>query len=303
MILREYIQRILSLQKKGDYDSAYNLLQEALPLYTSNEFLQTSEIYLLLKLRRLKEARQKAETRLSGLNTNPFFMRTYIEILSRQRDRDEILHITERLKFYPLRDERLYSYLAGVLVRIGERERAIELLNSLLLYMPENKGLSEYLERLKGGAGDDSLSYYRKTYKGIPPEKVIPEIEGILVLPEYKENISIRLFLAEVYKKTGDIKRAEEVYSECLRIKDSFHVRRMLGFLYYKIGEMDKALLYLKEPFLENPSDHAIYNTISKIIEKTGNIKEIEALLNEALSKHPEARQVYGLMRKLKRSS
>lgn len=301
MTAKEYIERILSLQKKGDYSFAYNILQEALSYHPSNGFLQTSEVYLLLKLRRLKEARQKAEMRLSALKTNPFFMRTYIEILFKERDKGELISLAERLKSVPVLDGKLYTYLANTLVRFGERQAAIELINSGLSYMPKSKELSLYLKRLKEGDEESSLHYYREKYRNITPEMAIMEIENILILPDYEGNIPIRLFLAELYKKAGNLKMAEEVYSECLKIKDSSHVRKMLGFVYYKMGDMDKAFLYLKEPFLENPSDHALYNTISKIIEKTGNIKEAEGLINETLTRHPEARQVYGLLRRLRK--
>lgn len=302
MTVREYIERIISLQKKKDYSSAYNILQEALYYHPLNGFLQTSEIYLLMKLGRLKEARQKAEERISMLKDNPFFLRTYVEILSKERDRKELLNLTERLCLTPVRDERLYTYLAGILIRIGEKERAIELLNSALSYMPESKELRLYLEKLEEGLQENTISYYRDRYKNNPPEKTITEIEAIMVLPEYEKNISLRLFLAELYKKTGDFKRAIEVYSECLKIKDSLHVRKMLGFVYYKIGDLDKAFIYLRDAFLEDPSDHAVYNTIAKILQKTGNIKEAEGLINETLSRHPEAKQVYGLLRRLKKA-
>lgn len=302
MTVREYIERIISLQKKKDYSSAYNILQEALYYHPLNGFLQTSEIYLLMKLGRLKEARQKAEERISMLKDNPFFLRTYVEILSKERDRKELLNLTERLCLTPVRDERLYTYLAGILIRIGEKERAIELLNSASAYMPESREISLYLKKLKEGCQVGGINYYRDRYKDVTPESAITEIENILILPDYKNDIPIRLFLAELYKKTGNMKKASEVYSECLKIKDSLHVRKMLGFVYYKIGDMDKAFIYLRDAFLEDPSDHAIYNTIAKILQKTGNIKEAEALISETLSRHPEAKQVYGLLRRLKRT-
>ncbi|MFN3740156.1 MAG: tetratricopeptide repeat protein [Thermodesulfovibrionales bacterium] len=302
MTAKEYIERIISLQKKKDYGLAYNILQEALSYYPSNRFLQTSEIYLLLKLGRLKEARQKAEARLTLLKDNPFFLRTYVEILSKEKDREELLNLKERLCLAPVRDERLYTYLAGILIRIGEKQRAIELLNSASAYIPEGKELILYLEKLKEGPQDGGINYYRERYKNLPPEKAISEIENILFLPDYKEDISLRLFLAELYKKTGDLKRAIEAYSECLKIKDSLHVRKMLGFVYYKVGDMDKAFLYLKDAFIEDPYDHAVYNTIARIIQNSRNFKEAEALVNETLSRHPEARQVYGLLRRLKKT-
>ncbi|MFN3480080.1 MAG: tetratricopeptide repeat protein [Thermodesulfovibrionales bacterium] len=301
MTLREYIERIVSLQKKRDYTSAYSLLQEAISFYPSNGFLQTSEVFLLLKLGRLKEAKQKAEQRIAILKDNPFFLRTYAEILSKERDSKGLLNLSDRLRLTPVRDERLYTYLAGILIRIGEKQKAIELLNSGLSYMPGNRELSSYLEKLKEGSQDGGINYYRERYRDVPPEKAIMEIENILILPDYKSDISLRLFLAELYKKTGNLKKAIEVYSECLKIKDSPHVRKLLGFVYYKMGDMDRAFLYLKDAFLDNPQNHALYNTIAKIIEKTSRAKEAEALINETLSRHPEARQVYGLLRRLKR--
>lgn len=301
MTAREYIERILSLQKKRDYTSAYNLLQEALSYHPLNGFLQTSEIYLLMKLGRLKEARQKAEMRIAILRDNTFFLRTYVEILSKEKDREGLLNLTERLCLAPVRDERLYTYLAGILIRIGEKQRAIELLNSASACMPKSKELSLYLQKLKEGPEDEGINYYRERYRDVPAQKAISEIENIYFLPDYEGNISLRLFLAELYKKTGDFKRAIEVYSECLKIKDSPFVRKMLGFVYYKAGDMDKAFLYLKDAFIEDPSDHAVYTTISKIIERTGNIKEAETLVNETLSKHPGARQVYGLLNRLRK--
>lgn len=298
--LKGYIEKVLSFQREKDYLSAYNILQEALICYPSNEFLLSSEVYLLLRLKRLKEARQKAEARLSTLKTSPFFLRTYIEILSKERDREQLLRIAERLKTMPVRDEKLYLYLAGILIRLGERGQAIGLLNSGLSYMPEGKELSAYLERLEGSPDKAGVSYFRERFKDIPPDRAIAEIENILILPDYKDDIPIRLFLAELYKKTGNLKKASEVYLDCLRIKDSPHTRKMLGFLYYRSGELDKAFAYLREAFLEDPEDHALYNTISKIIEKTGNTKDAEALINEALSRHPGVRKVYGLSKRLK---
>lgn len=301
MTLGEYIERILKLQRKRDYIAAYNILQDALSYYPSNEFLQTSEIYLLLRLKRTKEARQKAEARLSTLRTNPFFLRTYIEILSKERDKEELLQVAERLKAFPINDERLYTYLAESLARIGERQKGIELLEAGLSFMPRSRELRIHLEGIKTGSQGVGLSYYRERYRDVPPERAIQEIENIIILPDLADNIPIRLFLAELYKRTGDLRRASEVYSECLKIKDSPNIQKLLGFLYYKMGDMDKAFYYLRDAFIEEPDDHVLYNTISKILEKKKDIKEAEALIRDVLGRHPGAGQVYGLLRRLKK--
>lgn len=301
MILGEYIERILKLQRKRDYIAAYNILQDALSYYPSNEFLQTSEIYLLFRLKRTKEARQKAEARLSTLRTNPFFLRTYIEILSKERDKEGLFQVAERLKAFPVNDDRLYAYLAGSLARIGERQKGVELLESGLSFMPQSIELRKCLEGIKEGSQGVGVNYYRERFRDVPPERAIKEIENIIILPDLANNIPIRLFLAELYKRSGDLRRASEVYSDCLRIKDSPNIRKMLGFLYYRIGDMGKAFFYLRDAFIEDPDDHVLYNTISKILEKKKDIKGAEALIRDVLGRHPEAGQVYGLLKRLKK--
>lgn len=303
MTVQEYIDRIISLQKNRDYESAYGVLQDALNLYPSNKFLLASEVYLLLRLRKVKEARSKAEVRIVLLKDNPFFLRTYIEILAKDRDREEIINLSERLAIQSVRDEKLYAYLADTLKRIGERQRAIDLINSALSYMPGNRELTSCLDSLEEDSQGKPIDYYRERFKDTPPEKAIKEIESILVLPEYKDDISLRLFIAELYKKVGDLNRAAQLYTDCLKIRDSTHTRKMLGFLYYRMGDVDNAFFYFKDPFLENPLDHALYKTLSKIIEKRRDTKEAEALINEALARHPEARHLYGLLKKLRSRS
>jgi len=301
MKAREFIDRILSLQKKKDFRGAFNILQEALSIYPSNTFLLTSEIYLLLRLKRLKEARQKAEARFDSLKTNPFFLRTYIEILLKENEKEEFMRLSERLNTIAIRDEKLYLFIARSLIKLGEREKAIGILNSGLLYMPGSRELNSLLDRLKEEPHEAGINYYRERYRDIPTERAISEIENILFLPDFEGDISIRLFLAELYKKRGLMEKAAEIYTECLKIKDSPHVRRMLGFLYYRMEDMDRAFFYLRDALIETPEDYAIYNTISKIIERTDNLKEIESTINEALSRHPEARHLYGLLKRLRK--
>lgn len=301
MTLKGYITEILSLQKKRDYASAYNILQDALSSYPSNEFLQTSEIFLLLKLKRIGEARQKASSRLQKLKTNPFFLRTYIEILFKEKDKEEILRISDWLKSFFLKDEDLYIYLSRILIKIGQSQRAKELLNTALSFMPESSSLKEFLEGLDKSSIMEGLDYYRKRYEGISPEEAIQEIENILILPDLRGDIPIRLFLAELYKKIKDLKRAEEVYRDCIKIEDSPYIRKMLGFIYYRMSDLDRAFLYLRDSLLEDPNDYAVYNCIAKIISKRADPEEVEVLVKTGLSRHPGARHLYGLLRKVRR--
>lgn len=302
MTLKAYIERLISLQRKRDYHSAYHLLNEALSDYPTNAFLQASEVYLLFKLGKIKEARQKAEARQKMIMTNPFLLRTYVEILFKDRDIEDIILITERIKSMGLKDERLYLYLANLLLRMGKRDMAVELLQAGLIYMPGSIKIKTSLENLTINTHEQrGVDYYRERYKGMPIDKTISEIEGIIILPEFKDDISIRIFLAELYKRDGNLKKVEEVYLDALMIRDSPYIRKMLGFLYYRQREMRRAFFYLKEAFLEDPDDHALYNTILKIAEEIQNLDEMEGLINEALIKHPGSGRLHGMLKRLKR--
>jgi len=300
MTLREYIEKILLLQGQRDYETAYDILGEALSYYPNSDFLLASEVYLLFKLSRIKEAREKAEKRLEILKTNSFFLKTYIDILLKEGDRDTILNIAERISSWNITNDKSYIVLARALSKIGQRKQAIELIRSAMSFLKDNKELAEYLAELINPTSEAGINYYRKRFKGVPVEKAISEIENIMVLPDYRDDTSIRLFLAELYRKTGNLGGAVDIYLDILKIMESPYVRKMLGFTYYRMGEFEKALFYLKEPFIHNPEDHAVYTTVSRILQKTQDIKGAEAMINEALSRKPEAGHLYGLMRKLK---
>ena len=61
---RGYSDRIIELERKRDYRGAYELLKEALTIYPTRPFLLRTEVYLLLRLNKTKEARAKAEGRV-----------------------------------------------------------------------------------------------------------------------------------------------------------------------------------------------------------------------------------------------
>lgn len=61
---------------------------------------------------------------------------------------------------------------------------------------------------------------------------------------------------------------------------------------------VEKALAYLKGIFLENPNDHYLYATITKIYESLSDYEGFERLVQEALTLKPGAKHLYGLLKK-----
>ncbi len=142
MLASDYVQKLISLQKKREYEAAYSLLLEGLSLYPTNTFMQSSEIYLLLKLNRRKDARQKAEARMGLLKNNPFFLKTYIEILLKDRAMDEALRFIEKILSSDIKDEFLYLFMADVTGRVVDKKSAKGIIHAGLLMMPESGSIS-----------------------------------------------------------------------------------------------------------------------------------------------------------------
>ncbi len=299
MSLNDYIQKIVTLQKSKNYKEAYELLKEAFGYYPTSQFLQCTEIFLLFRLGHVKEARRIAEQRFSTLKTNHFFIKTYIDCLVKDNAREDALRIIDSVLTWGIRDERFYITLSDTIHRIAGTDKAVAFLQTALHYMPESHGLREQITRLNNQSNDNrTFNYYRERFKGMPIERVIEEIENLLVLPDFSNDISIRLFLADAYKKAGNLHKAVEVYSEALQINDSPFIRKMLGYVYYKLKDWDKAFMYLRDPFIEEPQDNALYSTMSKILQNRGNKADAEALVTEALARHPEYKQLYGMLKK-----
>lgn len=302
MLASDYVQKIISLQRKRDYEAAYSLLLEGLSLYPTNTFMQSSEIYLLFKLNRRKDARQKAEARLGLFKNNPFFLKTYIEILLKDRATDEALRFIEKILSSDIRDELLYLFMADVAGRIVDKKRAKEIIHAGLLMMPESSKLKERFDQLnQDDSGESTSGYYRERFRGKTPDEVIGEIEAIMVIPEYSKDISLRFVLAEAYKKKGDISKATRTYHDILKEKDTPFVRKMLGYAYYRMEDYDNAILFLRDMFISHPDDHALFATVSKILEKKGDLKLAESIISEALSSHPGAKNLYGILKRLKK--
>jgi predicted Zn-dependent protease len=297
--LNDYIQNILALQRSKNYRGAYELLKEALKYYPTNHFLQGSEVFLLFRLGQVKEARRLAEERLSALKTNPFFVKTYIDCLVKDKAQEDALRVIDSVFTWGIRDEKLFGSIADILMRIADTDRAVAFLQLALMLMPQSQALKEHLSRLNNQSlKDKTVGYYRERFKDIPLQRVIEEVENLLVLPDFMEDLSLRLYLAEVYKKKGDLHKAAETYTEALKIKDTPFVRKMLGYVYYRLKDWDKAFIYLRDHFIEEPQDNALYTTMAKILQNRNNQSDAEALVAEALARHPEYKQLYGLLKK-----
>ena len=299
--MNEYRDKIIQLEKDKDYRGAYAVLKEALTVYPTQPFLLRTEVFLLWRLRKLNEARQKADEKFDELKSDPFFLKTYLLILDQEKTLGDLENLLMRIPSWKIYDEDFYKFAANLTKKHFGKERGIQFLRNVLLTLPGSNLLQSLLQEWESS---DTIEHkfqdYKERFKGKEREAVIREIEAIKAIPQYKDDADLDLYLAENYKKAGRFNEAIKVYLSLLAKKDHPFTRKMLGYAYYKIHESQKASTYLSDIFLDDPFDYYLYGTITRIFEQKKDFEGYQRLLQQALAKHPEAKHLYGLLKKAK---
>jgi tetratricopeptide (TPR) repeat protein len=294
----EYKNKIIELQRNKDYREAYEALKMALAIYPTNLFFLSSEVYLLYRLNRIKEARQRAEERIDVLKNEAFFLKIYLTILERLKAKEDIEDFIERnILSRKMGSEDLYVFVSQLVARVFGKERALDAINRSLMFFQDSVKLRSLLDDLQKDDGSGSrYKYYSERFKGRKLDDVIKEIEGIRALPNYANDYDLLTYLAGLYKKQGDYARTIGLYKHLLTLKDSEFTRKMLGYAYYKSGDYEGALIYLRDFFLKDPFDHFLYSAIYRIFKEKRDSEGLHRLVNETLGINPSASHLYGLL-------
>lgn len=296
---RDYFNRIITLQRSKDYEGAYTLTMNGLALHPTDPFLLRTEIFLLFRLNRIKEARMKAEERFETLKNDSFFLQTYLMILEKVKARDDIASVVNNILSWGGRDEVFYEFLIKLADRVLGRSKALEMAHDVIIVSPKAEAISMLINQWEGQTSrPTSMRGYKEQFEKIPTDAAITELETIRILPDYANDQQLHLFLAELYKKKKDFARAVIIYQEILAKWDDSFTRKMLGYAYNKSGDIPNALVYLSEALIHDPFDHFLYRTVSRLYEINKDYAGFENTVNAALAKHPHARHLYGLLKK-----
>ncbi|HBH87375.1 MAG TPA: hypothetical protein DDY17_07230 [Syntrophaceae bacterium] len=299
---RGYADRIIELERKRDYRGAYEILKEGLTIYPTQPFLLRTEVYLLLRLNKTKEARKKAEGRVEMLKNDPFFLKTYLSVLRQEKAHEDMGRLLTAILSWGVGDEDFLVFLVKTASKCVGREKGAEVLRQALARFPESeslKRLSADGESAEGGAG--RFTFYRQKFAGKKTAEAVAEIEAIMVMPGYAGDYDLHLYLADLYKKMERYDQAVEIYRRLLALWDHDFIRKMLGYTYYKMGDKEQAAAYLKSVFIKRPDDHFLTRTIFRIFEEKRDCEGLEKLVAEALALRPEAKHLYGLLKKARR--
>ncbi len=296
---REYADSIIALERKKDYRGAYEALKEALTIYPTNLFLLRNEVYLLFQLGKIKEARTKAEARVELLKNDSFFLRTYLMVLQREKAKEDLERLISAILSWGVGDESFWVFLVDAATKSLGIEKGREVLRHAQARFPASEPLKKFALAGEGKPGGASgFTHYQQKFAALKPAEAALEIEAIMVLPEYAEDFELQLYLADRYKKMARYEQAVEIYLRLLARREQPFTRKMLGYAYYKLGDKTQALIHLKSVFVQSPDDHYAAQTLLKLYEEKADYEGLEMLVREALATRPEAKHLYGLLKK-----
>lgn len=295
----EYGRKIVQLQRDRQPYQAYEMVKEAINCYPTSPFLLKSEVYILYQLKKIKKAKEKAERIIEQLKYDPFFLTTYLKILEAEGAKEDIERLIENIPLWGIRDEDFYVFLIKAVLRIFGKEKAIEVGRQITPIIEGSSAIKHLSGEISGeGVLDKTFQYYKEKLKGKTSEEIIKELESISVLPDYANDYQLHLYLAQIYKETKKYDKAIKTYKYLLGLKDDEFTRKMMGYTYYKSGDRENALIYLRDSFIKYPHDHYLYRTIFKIFEAASDYNGFEKLTQEALGANPEAKHLFGLLKK-----
>jgi tetratricopeptide (TPR) repeat protein len=194
------------------------------------------------------------------------------------------------------------------------KESIIEKKGQVPLYLylsslyEENKDLSNAESILKQGIENSPKSVDLHYSLGVIYEKTnrfpesIKEMETVLRIDP--DNADALNFIGYSYADRGlNLDEAEKMIIKALKIKpDSGYMIDSLGWVYFKQGKFDSALLHLKKAMEIMPADAAIIEHLGDVYVKLDRLQEAREMYEKALKIDPKNKSVQNKLDNLKKN-
>ena len=136
---------------------------------------------------------------------------------------------------------------------------------------------------------------FQAELKGISAQ----EWEKSLKYSKNKEAPQVIKQLAEKFLQEKNFEKAEECYHNVLKLDNNLYNKSRLGYVYYKWEKYDLALAIFLEMPLKNFLIPSFIAMVIKSAKKTNQQKKVIEHLQDLLEKHPNAKQLWGAIKKL----
>lgn len=316
----------LGLKRQNRLAEAEALLVEGLSRFPEDARLKASLADAYVRQKRLGEAEELAA---SILRDSPQEAAALIVLgnvrFAQQRYADAVRHFTEACAVAP--SPYAIRRLADAYRRAGEPARAVALLEERLAASPGDTAARRALASALAAAGerqraleayrelvaadpDDSFSfkeYVRLLTAGQDPGRAATEIERLMRLARHAANPHLHALLADQYKALGSVEKAAAHLEQALSLSPgNLYLTKQLGFLYYNArdrlpGALHRAIPLLVQALEQDPSDRPVRSALAAAYRLNGRHAEGLAAFQAILARHPDARHLWGEIRKFTR--
>jgi len=270
-----------ALSRAGDYDGALKVGQQALQLQPSNPYAILSVAEALAGRHQYKEALVYFEEITSDPKLSVFGHKGSMECLAALKDWTELLQRTED---NALPEELRYRWKATALQGQCRMDEALDACRQWLQSSPDNtRALWNLTElEIKRDGLESVLARMRKIAK-IPSRS-----------PVYKE------IYASLCRRAGKPELAMKQYVGMTQIKADPRIYRKQAFTLAKSGREPEAIPLMEELLKLNPKDFYLHSAYIPACRRAGQLDRALTFYEELIETHPEEKQLYGRIRKIK---
>jgi tetratricopeptide (TPR) repeat protein len=152
---------------------------------------------------------------------------------------------------------------------------------------------------------DDPLAEKRlleARLRELPVAEAEGEVARLLQVPSYAARGWLHAVHGRLLHEAGRHAEATAAFGRALAADpDDGFARRAFGFAAWKAGDAEAAIGALRPLFLADPGDLYVRRTLLAAYARAARLPEATATVEEALRAHPEAKVLYGELKRLRR--
>lgn len=319
-------QEALDLKRQNRLAEAEAVLVAGLSRFPGETRLKASLADAYVRQKRLGEAEELAA---GILRDSPQEAAALIVLgnvrFAQQRYADAVRHFTEARATAP--SPYVIRRLADAYRRAGAPAKAVTLLDEQLAASPEDSAARRARAAALAAAGerqraieayrelvaadpDDSFSfkeYVRLLTEGQDPARAAAEIERLMRVARHAANPHLHALLADQYKALGAVEKAAAHLEQALALSPgNLFLTKQLGFLYYNARDRlpdaaHRAIPLLAGALEQDPGDRPVRSALAAAYRYSGRQAEGLAAFQAILARHPDARHLWGEIRKFAR--
>ncbi len=259
---------------KGKYDLAELYIKRAL-----NDWNQTPEQFFILYLEnyRIQEQYDKAIELAKDLTVRfpeniDFYLSLFELYLTTDRKQDALDTIKTVTRKFPDKPDG-YFFMARLYFLLDEKEKAVETLTKASEMFPTNEKINFWLGMMleEQGKRDRAIEIMFKILK---------------INPDSPDALN---FIGYSWADQGiNLKKAKEYIERALHsVPDSGAFLDSLGWVYFKMGDKEKALHYLKKAASLEAGDPVIFEHLGDVYNSLGDIETAIEYWKKAIGMEP----------------